>query len=174
MFAAGRWWDEGKNATILDAAAAQSRWPVMMAGAVSGPNGQNVRLHHARSLGELSTDATFGWMSRAGIFASAAIYEPFGLAVLEAAARGAALVLSDIPTFRELWNEAALFVRTDDAEGLAAAINRLVVNATLRHRLGQLARARAESFTPDRQVDQVRQVYAAALAAHATAMATAE
>ena len=44
VFAAGRWWDEGKNARTLDAAAAQSRWPVVMAGAVSGPNGQNVRL----------------------------------------------------------------------------------------------------------------------------------
>ena len=93
--------------------------------------------------------------------------------MLEAAARGAALVLSDIPTFRELWNEAALFVRADDAEGFAAAINRLADDATLRHRLGELARARADSFTPDRQVDQVRQVYAAALAAHAPAMATA-
>jgi glycosyltransferase involved in cell wall biosynthesis len=173
VFAAGRWWDEGKNARTLDAAATRSRWPVVMAGAVSGPNGQNVRLQHGRSLGELSASATFGWMSRAGIFASTAIYEPFGLAVLEAAARGAALVLSDIPTFRELWNEAALFVRADDAEGFAAAMNRLADDATLRHRLGELARARAESFAPDRQVDQVRQVYAAALAAHAPAMATA-
>ena len=57
VFAAGRWWDEGKNASTLDAAAAQSRWPVVMAGAVSGPNGQNVRLQHARSLGELSASA---------------------------------------------------------------------------------------------------------------------
>jgi len=172
VFAAGRWWDEGKNASTLDAAATRSRWPVAMAGAVTGPNGQNVRLQHARSLGELSANATFGWMSCAGIFASTAIYEPFGLAVLEAATRGAALVLSDIPTFRELWSEAALFVRADDAEGLAAAINRLADDATLRHRFGELARARAESFTPDRQVEQVRQVYAAALAAHAPAMAT--
>ncbi len=173
VFAAGRWWDEGKRADILDAAAAKSRWPVIMAGAIRGPNGQSVRLRHARSLGELPAGATFAWMSRAGIFASAAIYEPFGLAVLEAAARGAALVLSDIPTFRELWRGAALFVRRDDPEGLAAAINRLVEDATLRRRLGGLARARAGSFMPDRQVDGVRRVYAAALAAHAPALARA-
>jgi glycosyltransferase involved in cell wall biosynthesis len=173
VFAAGRWWDDGKNPVTLDAAAAQSRWPVIMAGAVSGPNGQSVRLQHALLLGELSADSTFDWMRRAGIFASTAIYEPFGLAVLEAAARGAALALSDIPTFRELWEGAALFVRPDDAEGLAAAINRLADDATLRRRLGQLARARAEVFTSDRQVAGVLGVYAAALAAHASATATA-
>jgi glycosyltransferase involved in cell wall biosynthesis len=172
VFAAGRWWDEAKNAETLDAAAARSRWPVIMAGAIHGPNGQSVRLQHGRSIGELSADATFAWMSRAGIFASAAIYEPFGLAVLEAAARGAALVLSDIPTFRELWRGAALFVQPDDAEGLAAATNRLVEDATLRRRLGVLARVRAGSFTSNRQADGVHRVYAAALAAHAPPLAT--
>lgn len=172
VFAAGRWWDEGKNADTLDRAAAQSRWPVITAGAINGPNGQSVRLQHARSLGEMSAEGTFAWMSRVGIFASAAIYEPFGLAVLEAAAHGAALVLSDIPTFRELWHGAALFVRPDDADGLAAAINRLAENATLRRRLGGLARARAGLFTPNRQADGVRRLYATALAAHAPALAS--
>ena len=38
-------------------------------------------------------------MSRAAIFFSPALYEPFGLGVLEAAARGCALVLADIPSF---------------------------------------------------------------------------
>jgi glycosyltransferase involved in cell wall biosynthesis len=173
VFAAGRWWDAGKNAETLDAAAALSRWPVVMAGSLNGPNGQSVRLHHAQSLGELSADATFNWMSRAGIFASAAIYEPFGLAVLEAAARGAALVLSDIPTFRELWRGAALFVRPGDAGGFAAAVNRLADDTTLRRQFSRLARLRAASFAPDRQLDRVQQVYAAALAAHAPSMATA-
>jgi glycosyltransferase involved in cell wall biosynthesis len=171
VFAAGRWWDEGKNVATLDAAAAQSRSPVMMAGALRGPNGQSVRLQHARSLGELSAGDIFAWMSRAGIFASVAIYEPFGLAVLEAAARGAALVLSGIPTFRELWDGAALFVPPRDVAGVAAAINRLTDDAVLRRRLGELARARAASFSPDRQVERVWKVYETALAAHAPALA---
>ena len=166
VFAAGRWWDEGKNGQTLAAAAALTRWPIMMAGATIGPNGQNVRLQRALALGELSADDTLSWMSRAGIFASVAIYEPFGLAVLEAAARGAALVLSDIPTFRELWSGSASFVQPDDASGLAATINTLADDETLRRRLGQLARNRAQSFTSDRQVDSVQRVYADAVAAH--------
>ena len=52
------------------------------------------------------------------IFVSVSRYEPFGLAVLEAAHAGCALVLSDIPTFRELWQGAASFVI---AAGSAAA-----------------------------------------------------
>ena len=57
-------------------------------------------------------------MARAAIFVSSSVYEPFGLAVLEAAGSGAALVLSDIPTFRELWDEAALFAPPGDAAGI--------------------------------------------------------
>ena len=46
-------------------------------------------------------------------------YEPFGLAVLEAAQAGMALVLSDTPGFRELWDDAAIFVAGEDALGTA-------------------------------------------------------
>ena len=49
-----------------------------------------------------------------------ALYEPFGLAVLEAAQAGCALVLSDIPTFRELWDGAALFVAAATTPRLCA------------------------------------------------------
>jgi glycosyltransferase involved in cell wall biosynthesis len=165
VLAAGRWWDEGKNASTLDEAAALSRWPVMMLGSLVGPNGQSTSLRHAISGGELSHRATRDYMRRAAIFASAALYDPFGLAVLEAAASGAALVLSDSPTYRELWDEAALFVASRDARGFAAAINDLVDNESFRDLLGKRARSRAAEFTVERQADLTRRVYAEALAA---------
>ena len=59
------------------------------------------------------------------IFVSVARYEPFGLAVLEAAQAGCALVLSDIPTFRELWGGAALFVPANDDRALVSHVERL-------------------------------------------------
>src|SRR5947199_312178 len=62
---------------------------------------------------------------RAAIFASPALYEPFGLTVLEAAAAGCALVLSDIPSFRELWSGAAVFVDPADSESLHRALRDL-------------------------------------------------
>jgi glycosyltransferase involved in cell wall biosynthesis len=165
VLAAGRWWDDGKNAATLDAAACLSRWPLVMAGALDGPNGATVRLRHADAPGELPRAALSALMRRAAVFASAARYEPFGLAVLEAAMHGAALVLADIATFRELWHDAALFVAADDAAGFAAAFDRLAAEPALRRRLATRAGERARRFTSECQVAQVRQAYATALAA---------
>jgi glycosyltransferase involved in cell wall biosynthesis len=165
VFAAGRWWDAGKNVATADAVAALSHWPVRLAGALTDPNGSQISPHHALALGPLTPSATQAEMSRAAIFFSPALYEPFGLAVLEAAACGCALVLSDIPSFRELWTNAALFVAPHDSNGFAAAINRLAEAPSERRALGQRAAMRAREFTLARQAEQVQQVYAAALRA---------
>ena len=57
----------------------------------------------------------------AAIFARPARYEPFGLAILEAAQAGCALVLGDIPSLRELWADAALLRRRRATPGAAGA-----------------------------------------------------
>jgi glycosyltransferase involved in cell wall biosynthesis len=108
VLSVGRWWDPGKNDAILDEAAAIIQWPVMLAGPLEGPNGQAVSFLNTRTLGALPHQDVLNLMRRAAIFAAPSRYEPFGLAVVEAAIVGAALVLADIPTFRELWSDAAL------------------------------------------------------------------
>jgi len=165
VLGAGRWWDEGKNVATADAAAALSHWPVRLAGALDCANASPVAPRCAERLGSLSPVAMRAQMRQAAIFFSPALYEPFGLAVLEAAASGCALVLSDIPSFRELWTGAALFVPTRDAAGFAAAINHLADDPTEREALGRRAAARARDFTLFDQAAHVRQVYRAALAA---------
>jgi glycosyltransferase involved in cell wall biosynthesis len=57
-------------------------------------------------------------------------------------------VLADIPTFRELWDGAALFVAPDDADGYVAAIEAVTRDAGLATRLGAAARTRAARYTP--------------------------
>lgn len=171
VLAAGRWWDEGKNAATLDLAALDlaarpSSWPVRMAGALAGPNGQAVSIRHAEALGEVPSEALLALMRRAAIFVSPSRYEPFGLAVLEAAAQHAALVLADIPTFRELWEGAALFVPATDAAGFAAAIARLAHDAALRRQLATRAAQIAHRLTPARQLDGVIGAYASAMMRH--------
>ncbi len=91
-------------------------------------------------------------MARASVFASPAIYEPFGLAVLEAAQLGTPLALADTPVFRELWSEAALFVAPHDAHGWADALNVLLHNDDERARLGHAAYTRASAYTQARMV----------------------
>jgi glycosyltransferase involved in cell wall biosynthesis len=163
VFAAGRWWDEGKNARVLDSAAATVEWPVVMAGPTAALNGHSVELPHARQLGEIPNAQVRGLMRRAGIVVSPSIYEPFGLAALEAAHAQAALVLADIPTYRELWDGAAIFADPYDPKALAVAINGLAAEPGTRRRFGELAFERAQRFSPTAQTQAMLDVYGTVL-----------
>jgi glycosyltransferase involved in cell wall biosynthesis len=159
VLAAGRWWDEGKNGHLLDAAAAASPLPVRIAGPLAGPGGQVAGFSHLEHCGDLSAWQMQELMADAAVFAAPSRYEPFGLAVLEAAAQGCALVLSDIPTFRELWDGAALFAPTDEPQAWTAAFGQLAREPALLRHLGGLARARAQHFSLARQTDSLVRLY---------------
>ena len=159
VFAAGRWWDDGKNGTVLDAAAPDIAWPVVMAGADRGPAAQRLVINNADFRGELPHSQIMALMRRAGIAVSPSLYEPFGLAPLEAAAAGAALVLSDIPTYRELWAGAALFADPHDPKAFAMAVNVLVADPGQRAALAQRARDRASRFSLSAQATAMQAVY---------------
>lgn len=163
VFAAGRWWDEGKNGAMLDAAAARVQWPVVMAGAHQGPNGQYLALRNADHRGELSHRRAMVLMRQAAIVASPSVYEPFGLAPLEAARAGAALVLSDIPTYRELWEGAALFADPRDPEAFANALNLLANDAGRRAALAVKAYERSKMFSVEVQAAAVNHIHAGLL-----------
>jgi glycosyltransferase involved in cell wall biosynthesis len=164
-FTAGRLWDEGKNVAVLDRAAALTPVPIRAAGPVAGPHGARVAFRHLQALGSLDETALAAQLSARPVFVSSALYEPFGLAVLEAAQAGCALLLSDIPTFRELWDGAARFVYPHDAEGYARAIDELVADPDLRARLGACAQERARDYALDRMADAMCAVYRAVPAA---------
>jgi glycogen synthase len=103
------------------------------------------------------------------VFASPARYEPFGLAVLEAAQAGAALVLSDIPTFRELWDGAAVFLDPDDAESWAATLHRLAGAPGMAADLGQRAKLRSYRYDVRAMVDRTLDLYRSVLCMPASA-----
>jgi len=158
-FTAGRLWDRAKNLATLDRAAARLGVPIKAAGPLSGPHGEQIAFAHLHALGRMSEAALAGCLAARPVFISAARYEPFGLAVLEGAAAGCPLVLSDIPTFRELWDEAAIFVSADDDAGFAAAIEERVGDTALRLAQGEKARAVARRFTPARMAEQMLVLY---------------
>jgi glycosyltransferase involved in cell wall biosynthesis len=148
----GRLWDVGKGVAILDAAAERLSAPVYAAGPIAGPHGERIAYRHLQLRGTLNESELAKEYAGASIFVSAARYEPFGLAVLEAAQSGCALVLSDIPTFRELWDEVAVFVPPDQPIHLAEAIRRLLDDPAECARRGARAQVRAEQFDPKRMV----------------------
>jgi glycosyltransferase involved in cell wall biosynthesis len=147
VFTAGRLWDEGKNLAALDAAAARLDLPVYAAGPLEAPHGERRGFGHLRPLGVLGEAEVSAWCAARPVFASTALYEPFGLAVLEAAQAGCPLVLSDIATFRELWDGAAVFVDPHDGQALADVLARLAADPAARRRWGEAARARAGRYS---------------------------
>jgi glycogen synthase len=161
VLAAGRVWDESKNFALLSAAAPHIEWPVYIAGSSSGPSGQRQDLSSVHCLGALAPHAMAAWHRRASIFVHPALYEPFGLAPLEAALAGAALVLSDIPSLREVWGDTAVYVPPHDSSALAVAVNSLIRQPQRRAACADAARQRAAGFTARRMARSYLDVYAA-------------
>jgi glycosyltransferase involved in cell wall biosynthesis len=89
------------------------------------------------------------------------LYEPFGLTVLEAAISRCALVLSDIPTFRELWDGAALFVDPRKPADLHAALEYLTRDGEERTLLQKRAACRAQGYSLQSMVDRYSDLYQA-------------
>ncbi len=159
ILTAGRLWDEAKNIRALQSAARSISWPVYAAGAHEHAQGDFRPDGSVNMLGRLSKDEVAEWMSRASVFALPARYEPFGLTVLEAALSECALVLGDIPSLRELWDGAALFIEPGDAGRLALALEVLAYDRVLRARLGFLARERATEYAPELMARRYHELY---------------
>ena len=164
IFAAGRLWDHAKNVSALCSAAPQLPWPVYVAGEHVAA-GQDPRpLPNVRHLGRLSARSMERWLSRAAVYALPAKYEPFGLSVLEAAMSGCALVLGDIPSLRENWEDAALFVPPDDVSAIADTLLQVIGDPRARVALGGRALERARRFSLDRMTREYLDAYAEASA----------
>jgi glycosyltransferase involved in cell wall biosynthesis len=163
IFNAGRIWDEAKNVAALDAVAPRLAWPVIVAGDWRPPEGAGDPPENLLCLNVLERRQVQDWLSEAAIFASPARYEPFGLTALEAALSGCALVLGDIPTQRELWQDAALFVPPDDRDALHEALAGLIATPERRNALGEAARKRALRYGLERTVRGYLAAYAEAV-----------
>jgi glycosyltransferase involved in cell wall biosynthesis len=160
VFSAGRLWDEAKNLRAVEEIAAALPWPVYVAGDCQHPDGGRRPCTECRFVGKLSSRQMAWWMDRASIFAAPVRYEPFGLAVLEAALAGCALVLGDVPSLREIWGADAVFVAPDHSPSLRLALECLIDSPALRQQLACKAHHRALQFSTGRMVAAYREAYA--------------
>ncbi|MGN6644035.1 MAG: glycosyltransferase family 4 protein [Verrucomicrobiota bacterium] len=164
ILAAGRLWDEAKNISTLAEVAPRLPWPVYVAGSNQSPDGQRTTLKNVECLGKLSSSEMISYLERASIYALPARYEPFGLSILEAALAGCALVLGDIPSLREIWRDAALFVDPENPAALEAAVRELISNPAQRNASAAKANAIARQFTPERMAAGYLAAYASVMA----------
>jgi glycogen(starch) synthase len=186
ILTAGRVWDEAKNISSLTKIAPNLEWPVYVAGECNSPTkdqhdssnsppskavGCEPRAHY---LGHLSPRELTDWFYRAAIYALPARYEPFGLSALEAASAGCALVLGDIPSLREIWRDAAIFVSPEDSNELRQALDQLIAHAELRNQLSRKARDRAANFTPALMAANYLDVYQSLLDSRSAKLSSKE
>jgi len=174
IITAGRVWDLGKNARLL--LATKMPAPVEILGDHQQPGKLENAFHAGKSGRGVQLRTQQDERKMAEILASAAIYagtsryEPFGLAPLEAALSGCALVLSDIPSFRELWDGAAVFFHDNDAEDLRSSLEFLIGNPGLRQQYARRASSHAvNKFHARRMADHYMELYSAVAPEVATA-----
>ena len=138
---------------------------MQVAGEQAAPaGGRGISAPGVELLGCLPPAGVADFLSRASIYALPARYEPFGLSGLEAALSGCALVLGDIPSLREVWADAAVFVDPDDPAALESALLALIADADRRQEMARRARGRAAVYTPERMADGYLAAYGDLLA----------
>jgi glycogen synthase len=160
----GRLWDAGKQPTLL----LRNDLPLqtVLVGSEQSPEGAvasaqaggqfpNLRMKGPQSESQLSQ-----LFSRAALYLATSRYEPFGLAPLEAALSRCALVANDIPTFREIWGDDAVYFQANNPENLVLTIQELASNSSRRREYGDRALERARThFTSVRMAEEYLQLY---------------
>jgi glycogen synthase len=168
----GRIWDLGKNAVLLT----QIKLPLMvyLAGENVNPDdrGEATAVGSKRLVfrGQLNEKQLQHLFSRALIYIATSQYEPFGLAPLEAALSRCAILASDIPPFRELWGENALYFENNSPDALEAALQRMAADRDLCFAYGKLAYEHAlKHYRAEQMVSAYLQVYEALVGKEAMA-----
>jgi glycosyltransferase involved in cell wall biosynthesis len=164
--------DARKNvALVLDALERLRPWrqvPFVLVGQRwygSGPVERRIREMRAtgydiRTLGFQPEMLLHALMQRATLFVFPSRGEGFGLPPLEAMALGTPAVVSTAGALPEVCGQAAVQVGPDDAEGLAAAIRRLLEDPDERRARAEAGRLHAATFRWARVGEHLSRVYA--------------
>ena len=156
---AGRFWDKAKNLSLL--AKQVNTLPILVAGEMSPDDVGRPEWGCLQFLGHLDERALLSLFRSSSLYIGPSIYEPFGLAPLEAALCGCALVLMDIPSFREIWGDAALYTR--DAVSLGELLSDVLSSEKHLAEKQKDAYEAASHLTSRRMADEYLAVYEQAL-----------
>lgn len=97
--------------------------------------------------------------SGAAVFAYPSLYEGFGLPILEAMSCGTPVVTSDTSSMPEVAGGAAALVSPHSAEGIAAALSRVLERAEVRREMKEKGLKRAALFSWDKCARETLAVY---------------
>jgi glycosyltransferase involved in cell wall biosynthesis len=157
---AGRLWDEGKNVLLLEDI--DCVMPVCIAGDIrfNQADGRDLKSGKIELLGAMNEDALLQLFSESAIYVVTSRYEPFGLAAVEAALCGCAIIANDIPPLREVWGDTAVYFAENDARSLNSKLKMLGSQPQLLQNCADAARARAERlYSSDRMTQEYLALY---------------
>jgi glycogen(starch) synthase len=168
VLAVGRLWDAGKQISLLTHH--KHPVPVCIVNSDELLSGPSMPITAEVKVAEDETCVSFKGAqteaqlrtlySRSAMFVATSRYEPFGLCTLEAALSRCAIVANDIPSFREIWGDAAIYFQANDADSLASVIRRLHEQRDLCRGYAVRAYQRArQCFTAKRMVDEYLRLY---------------
>jgi len=163
---AGRLWDEAKGLdTLRDL---HVTIPLLVAGenVFESPDPNASWPGNLVSLGPLSPAELHAVFRESSFYLCTSRYEPFGLAPLEAALCGCAIICRDIPSLREVWGDSALYYT--DNETLAKLIKALGWDYQLLSGAQTRAHQRALQYTPERMADSYLHLFQKILDQQAT------
>ena len=163
-FAVGNLSDKEKNMAALAEVADLLPHPLTVASSENDdmpPKQKNLQL-----LGKLTQNEVTQWLATSRFFISPSLYDSFGLTTLEAAERGCVLLLSDIESNHEIWQDNALYFDPRDLESLIKLTHELSDSPALVAKMGEKAKTRASEFSIEKMVQNYFQLYQSMLESH--------
>jgi glycogen(starch) synthase len=146
--AVGRLWDEAKGFAVLNGL--ETAMPVIVAGETT--------LEGAAGAGVLSEDEVIALFRRSSVYLATSVYEPFGLAPLEAALCGCGVVANGIDSLREVWGDAAIYF--EGAAELKCVLDDLAASPEKLRGAQQRSLARGLELSAEKMVDGYVALYA--------------
>jgi glycosyltransferase involved in cell wall biosynthesis len=114
---------------------------------------------YVRFLGFVSDETLAALYRLAAVFVFPSLYEGFGFPPLEAMAAGTPVVASNLSSLPEVLGDAALLVDPYDANAIAQAIRRVLVDDALRRDLRIRGLAKVQDYSWEEAARHVRRIY---------------
>jgi glycosyltransferase involved in cell wall biosynthesis len=129
---------------------------------------------YVRFLGFVSDETLAALYRLATVFVFPSLYEGFGFPPLEAMASGTPVIASNLSSLPEVLGDAAVLVDPYDANAIADAMRRVLIDQDLRRELRQRGYARVQAYSWEEAARQVRRIYDEVATASAVAPAPLE
>jgi glycosyltransferase involved in cell wall biosynthesis len=151
-----RWRDPAKQLDLL--LRSTLAWPLRLIG--EWPEPRPEPRPNVKHLGPRTSRQVARALLGSAVYVAASRYEPFGLAPLEAAHSGCALLLNDIPSFRAIWGPHAVYFKRNDAADLSQQLAALAAAPDRRGHYQRAARRHARlNYTSEGMAVAYESVY---------------